>query len=87
MLLVDVHRSVHRSHVLDGNRPVKAGECSSDLGPPEQCRCARKRHGIVRWEIPQVVFEHREVEHVDQGAGGVAGDDIDVTVRQRLVHQ
>ena len=60
---------------------------AADFGVTQQRRRVHDGDGVVGRKVLPVVFEHRQIQRVDQPRGRIAGDDIDLPFGERAVHE
>src|SRR5467141_2322716 len=87
VLMLGVDGEVEAADVGGGEFAGEIGEGSAKLGESGEGGLADDGDGVVGREIVAVVFEGDEAEGIDEAIGGVAGDDVDLTIDQGAVDE
>jgi len=78
---------VEMAHFGGGEFASEIGEGLAELRESFQRGTADDGDGVVGREVVAVVFEGDEVERVDEAAGGIAGDDVDLMIEQGAIEE
>lgn len=75
------------AHVFGGDFAREIGQHGAELGEFFESVVADDGDGVVRREIMAVVVERNEVKSVDEPVGGVAGDDVHLTINESAIEE
>jgi len=78
---------VEAADVGGGEFACEIGEGGAKLGESGERGLADDGDGVVWGEVMAIVFEGNEAEGVDEAVGGVAGDDVDLTIDEGAVDE
>jgi len=87
VLMLGVDGEVEASDVGGGEFAGEIGEGGAKLGESGERGLADDGDGVVWREVMAIVFEGDEAEGVNEAVGGVAGNDVDLTIDEGAVDE
>src|SRR4029450_2737594 len=82
-----VHGMIHPAHIRDGDPPAERYEGRLRLRVRKERGAPGDDRRIVRRKVALAVLEHRQLVGLDETAGRVAGDEVDLSFRERSIDE
>jgi hypothetical protein len=87
VLMLGVDGVIEAAHVGGREFASEVGEGGSELRELRKGGLADDGDGVVGRKVVAVVFEGDEAEGIDEAVGGIAGDDVDLTIDEGAINQ